>query len=677
MQLADSAMLEPFAWSPVLIVDDDQASALLALKLLLRSGLRSVDTINDARLVVDWVEEHDPDLVLLDLHMPFLDGYAVLAALRERASSTELPVIVLTADDTMGASTRALELGANDFLLKPLQPVELNHRVRNLLDMRAAHRSLQRRQRWLEEAERFSRELFSGEVERPVMTMATRAMALADADHVLVMQPAEQGHQDGVPTPFHCVGASQSGPTEDLTIDLDERLCAQLAGHATPVLIEDAKEDPGVSVSAGESVDIGPMMLLPIRMADTTRAAVALLRERGREPYGPSDLETAHQFVTRAAIALELVDRRTEQKRYLDFFEILVSQVAEYAILRLDVDGTIASWNVGAERVLGYRAEDAIGRHFSLLHPEEDLRDGTLDRLLDRARGTGRAQHQGWGVRSDGTRFWGEVSVNALRDHHGALIGYAKLTRDLTESKRLELARESFFAALSHDLRTPLNSIQGFVELIPIVDDERRGEYINRVHSNVGRLTVLIDNLLDHARVRAGALPINPQVLYAPGVAAACVRDLAPLLSGHEVMVGRSELTVYADQQILGRVLANLLVNATRYSPDGSPIEIRFEQYADSGRIIVSDHGRGIAPEDLETIFDEFERGTLAEADGGTGLGLSSVRQLVALQRGDVWIDSELGVGTTVTVELPLGPPSDKASDVPASEAVQEDGPQA
>jgi PAS domain S-box-containing protein len=679
MRLADSAMLEPFAWSPVLIVDDDQASALLALKLLLRAGLRRVDTLDDARLVVDWVEEHKPDVVLLDLHMPYLDGYTVLTALRERATSTELPVIVLTADVSPGASSRALQLGANDFLVKPLQPVELTHRVRNLLDMRAAHRSLHRRQGWLEEAERFSRELFSGEVERPLMTMAGRAMALADADHVLVMQPADDaGHRDGVPTPFRCVGASQDGSTKDLSIDLDERLCAQLSGHATPVLVEDAKEDPGLSVTTGESVDIGPMMMLPVRMADTTRAVVALLRERGREPYGPSDLETAHQFVTRAAIALELVDRRTEQKRYLDFFEILVSQVAEYAILRLDLDGTIASWNVGAERVLGYQAEEAIGRHFSLLHPEEDLHNGVLDRLLEVARASGRAQHQGWGLRRDGSRFWGEVSVNALHDHHGALIGYAKLTRDMTESKRLELARESFFAALSHDLRTPLNSIQGFVEMIPIVDEERRGEFINRVHSNVGRLTVLIDNLLDHARVRAGALPITPEVLYAPGVAAACVRDLAPLLGDHEVMVGRSDLKVYADQQILGRVLANLLVNATRYSPDGSPIEIRFEQYAEVGRIIVVDHGRGIAPEDLDSIFDEFERGALAEPDGGTGLGLSSVRQLVALQGGDVWIDSELGVGTTVTVELPLGPPRrSTASDTggPAGEIPVGDAP--
>jgi PAS domain S-box-containing protein len=656
MLLADTRILEPFAWSPVLVVDDDEASALLALKLLLRAGLRQVDTLTDARLVLDWVEEHDPDLVLLDLHMPYLDGYTVLSQLRERASSTELPVIVLTADNTLEASGRALELGANDFLLKPLQPTSLTHRTRNLLDMRAAHRSLRRRQRWLEEAERFSRELFSGDIEAPLATMASRAMVLADADHVLTMEcrspeASDRAALSALPEWRHSPPAAAAGT---LAIDLGERLCAQVTEHATPVLIEDAKEDPDLLITGDAQLDVGPMMLLPVPRGDTTRSVLGLLRQRGREPYGPSDLETAHQFVTRAAIALELVDRRADRKRYLDFFEILVSQVAEYAIVRLDVDGMVASWNAGAERVEGYSAEDAVGRHFSLFYSEEDVRDGVPQRLLDTARASSPAQHRGWGVRQDGTRFWGESSITALRDDHGTLIGYAMLTRDMTESRSLELARESFFASLSHDLRTPLNSIQGFVEMIPVVEGARREEFINRVTSNVGRLTVLIDNLLDHARLRAGAVPLAPEVLEAPAVASASVRDLAPLLATHDVTVAESDLLVRADKHALERVLANLLVNAARYSPAGTPIAVTFEADGDMGRIVVTDQGRGIAKEDLTRIFDEFERGSRAEADGGTGLGLSSVRQLVGLQGGQVSIDSEPGVGTTVTVELPL-----------------------
>jgi signal transduction histidine kinase len=192
--------------------------------------------------------------------------------------------------------------------------------------------------------------------------------------------------------------------------------------------------------------------------------------------------------------------------------------------------------------------------------------------------------------------------------------------------------------------------------MIPIVDEQRRAEFINRVQSNVGRLTVLIDNLIDHARLRAGEVPLSPEVIDAASVAASCVRDLAPLLSGHRVVVDEADVTILADQQALGRIIANLLVNAAKYSPEGTPIEVSFGVDGDHGQIVVTDHGRGIARDDLDGIFDEFQRGALAESDGGTGLGLSSVRHLVSLQDGRVSIESEPGVGTTVTVALPLAP---------------------
>jgi len=653
MPSSEPEVLGAFAWSPVLIVDDDQASALLALKLLLRAGLRSVETVTDARLVNDWVDDHDPDLVLLDLHMPYLDGYTVLTTLRERATSTELPVIVLTADDTHAASERALALGANDFLRKPLDRTELTHRVRNLLDMRAAHRSMQRRQRWLEGAERFSRELFAGEIDASLATLAERARELAEADHVVTLDGAPSEETASSSDTHRWLPIGQPEAASDLTLDLGPHLSEQLAAHG--VLIDDAKEHADLDLTT-DTLDIGPMMLVPIKGADATQGAIGLLRRRGREPYAASDLEAAEQFLRRAAIARELVDRRAERKRHLDFLDILVSQVAEYAIVRLDVDGTVASWNVGAERVLGYDVDSAMGQHYALFFPEADLRAGVPQRLLDEARDSGRAGHQGLGLRQDGTEFWAEVSLAALHDDGDVLVGYALVTRDMTDTRQLEIARDSFFASLSHDLRTPLNSIQGFAEMIPIVDDARRGEFIDRVQSNVGRLTVLIDELLDHARVRAGAIELDPEPLDPAVAVAACVQDLAPLVGAHEIVIDDADFTVLADAPALGRVLANLLVNAIKYSPDGTTIEVHFEHDDRVGRILVADHGRGIAPHDLESIFDEFERGTLAEDDGGTGLGLASVRQLMILQGGTVSIASEERVGTTVTIELPLAP---------------------
>jgi signal transduction histidine kinase len=131
------------------------------------------------------------------------------------------------------------------------------------------------------------------------------------------------------------------------------------------------------------------------------------------------------------------------------------------------------------------------------------------------------------------------------------------------------------------------------------------------------------------------------------------VKELSAVLAGHHITVQDSGVTAMADRGVIGRIIGNLLINASKYSPMGSTIAVTFAADADTSRLAITDTGRGILPQDLERIFGEFERGDLAQSDGGTGLGLSSVRQLVALHGGKVWIESETGVGTTVTVELP------------------------
>ena len=232
-----------------------------------------------------------------------------------------------------------------------------------------------------------------------------------------------------------------------------------------------------------------------------------------------------------------------------------------------------------------------------------------------------------------------------------------RLVEEGTRSLRqAQLAAEFFFATLTHDIRAPLTAIQGFAELLPAVEPPVQQEFIERIQSNVGRLDVLIDNVLDHARLRSDTVDLAPAALDAAESVRSCVNDLGPALRSHPVTIGPGEVLVQADAAALHRILANLLVNAARYSPEASPIEVDLDRDETHGRITITDHGRGIAAEDLPTIFDEFERGTQATRDGGSGLGLSSVRHLVAHHQGRVRIESELGVGTTVTVELPLAP---------------------
>lgn len=333
-----------------------------------------------------------------------------------------------------------------------------------------------------------------------------------------------------------------------------------------------------------------------------------------------------------------------------------VAQVLDYAIVALSADGVIRSWNAGAEKLKGYTADEAIGQHFSMLYTDLDRVAGLPEQLLATARTEGRSEHSGWRVRKDGSQFWANVVVTALHDAAGAVTGYTKVTRDHTEEHRVQQAQASSFAAVSHDLRAPIGLIKAYAALLPTVTPEEQVEFADRIESIADRVRQMVEGLFDYAKLRAGGVAIARGPVRLSELAAECVRDHAVHFGGHEILVENSAVVALADRTAMQTVLENLIGNAAKYSPLGTCITITFAVTGDRVRMRVTDQGRGIDPEDLPTIFTEFVRGRLAQNDGGTGLGLASVRQLLTLQNGQVWLDSELGRGTTVTVELPRAP---------------------
>jgi PAS domain S-box-containing protein len=347
---------------------------------------------------------------------------------------------------------------------------------------------------------------------------------------------------------------------------------------------------------------------------------------------------------------LEVALRSSEER-----FRLLVGQVSDYAIIALDPQGTVETWNLGAQRVKQYTADEAIGRSFAIFYSDEDRRSGLPMKLLAEARANGRVEHTGWRVRKDGSRFWGDVVITSMHDDDGRLTGYAKVTRDRTDIKALEDAQDAFYAAFNHDFRTPITALKGFVEAIRDADDASRGNLIDRVEANADRLMVMVEDLVRFASRRAAQASMMLADIDIAQVARSAVRDLAPSLEPSRVRIAADTVALArANGVAMQRVVTNLVVNALKYSPAGSPIEIRFSR-SRPGRVemTVVDHGRGIHPDDLDSISDEFARGRLAEDDGGTGLGLASVKELVEQQDGTVSIESELGVGTTITVDLP------------------------
>ena len=410
---------------------------------------------------------------------------------------------------------------------------------------------------------------------------------------------------------------------------------------------------------------------LPLRLLDEARALGSVehtgwrVRKDGSRFWADVIITALHNEEGRLTGYAKVTRDLTEQHELEEAlraneerFRVLVSQVVDYAIIALDAQGVVQTWNAGAEQVKGYTEQEIVGRHFSIFYPQEDRAAGLPLRLLDEARAYGRAEHTGWRVRKDGRRFWGGVVLTALHDDDGRLTGFGKVTRDLTEQHALESARESFFRGISHDLKTPLAALKGFAQILASGSTEQQQQVTARLEANVGRLTQMVDELAEHARLRAGSFPLHLQRVDLLDLLDEVTKSLGPLLHSHDVVISGESAELDADRSLLERMVVNLLTNSAKYSPAGSTIRAEINADHQRVRLVIVDQGRGIDEVDLPVIFEEFQRGGLAEPnDGGTGLGLSNVKRVVDLHHGDIWIESEVGSGTEVTVVLPRTQP--------------------
>jgi PAS domain S-box-containing protein len=361
-----------------------------------------------------------------------------------------------------------------------------------------------------------------------------------------------------------------------------------------------------------------------------------------------------------------------------------VDSVRDYAIFALDPGGHVLSWNAGAERLKGYAPEEIIGRHFSAFYPPERIAEGFPEYELTVGRQVGRFEAEGWRVRQDGTRFWASVLITALRGHDGALVGFAKVTRDLTErrvaqeravadARRLaeveatSRAKSEFLAAMSHELRTPINAAMGYADLIEVgiggPVTEQQLEYLARIRGSHAHLLGIVTDLLNYSRIEAG------QVTYdlAPVPVRAMVEAVLPLVEPQALAKGLAleyrpcpaGLVARADRAKAEQVVLNLLTNAVKFTPEGGRVTVGCGAHhglADAGVLItVTDTGPGIPPDKLRAIFEPFVQlgRSLTSGHEGTGLGLAISRDLARAMGGDVTVESTPGAGATFTLALP------------------------
>jgi PAS domain S-box-containing protein len=403
--------------------------------------------------------------------------------------------------------------------------------------------------------------------------------------------------------------------------------------------------------------------------------------------------DTDGELVGFAKVTRDLTQRRNheeELRRSEERFRLLVEGVKDCAIFMLDANGRIVTWNVGAERIKGYSATEIIGQHFSIFYPEEAKHTGWPEHELQVATEEGSFIDNGWRLRKDGTRFWANVVITALRDDTGNLQGFAKLTRDLTESKRVEAMeaanlhrdemldaernarmaaqrstrlKDEFLATLSHELRTPLSAILGWTQILLRADKgpEERKRAIEVIDRNARAQVQLIDDLLDLSRIMSGKIRLDLHQISFADVVRAAVDSAMPSAEVQGIrlktILGASQDVVSADSGRLQQVVWNLLTNAIKFTPKGGQVHVLLQRVNSHLELSVSDTGIGIAADYLPHVFERFSQkdSSTTRMFGGLGLGLSISKQLVELHGGMIRVASQgEGKGATFCVQLPL-----------------------
>jgi PAS domain S-box-containing protein len=358
-------------------------------------------------------------------------------------------------------------------------------------------------------------------------------------------------------------------------------------------------------------------------------------------------------------------------------YRMLVESVRDYAIFALDSTGHVISWNPGAQRFKGYEAHEILGKHFSIFYPPADQWKPAKE--LEIATAEGRFEEEGWRLRKDGSQFWASVVITALRDRQGKLVGFAKVTRDLTERKlaaerELESARRvatseeanrakaTFLAAMSHELRTPLNAIAGYTDLLLAgvggTVTALHAEYLNRIRSSQQHLLSIINDILNFSRIEAGQLTYEIQPVSLCAVMDRVVPMIEPQALVKQIRIERwhgPDHVASADRAKVEQILLNLLSNAVKFTQPGGRIDI---SCAGAGKLVllsVRDTGVGIPAESLGSIFQPFVQvgRSLTSPHEGAGLGLAISSDLALGMGGKLEVESTVAVGSTFTLSLP------------------------
>ena len=657
----------------ILLVEDSRADSLLVTRLLEEAEVPChVTTVRDAEAASAALARESgperPDAVLLDLNLPGRSGFELLGEIRESPLLRDLPVFLLTTSRSAEDAARGKALGATDFLSKPVHLEDFEALLRRFLT-ELLPAAVAEAQRGAGPAPAASTEV-SGESFR-LLVQGVRDYAIFMLDPKGYIVTWNEGAER-----------------------IKGYRASEILGRHFSVFYDQEAIDRRhpwheleVATAVGRFEEEGWRL-----RKDGVRFWAHVTITALRDAHGAL---VGFGKVTRDVTARRQAEEalRASEER----FRLLVQGVEDYALFMLDPEGIVVSWNLGAERINGYKAAEVLGKHFSIFYTKEAIETRHPEEELRIAREEGVYEEEGIRVRKDGSLFWSNVVITALRDAGGNLRGYSKVTRDITERKQVEEERarilrevehrvalrtaeleeskraleakaeelvrsnadlQQFAYIASHDLQEPLRAVVTYLQLL----ERRTGEALDEESQQYVKFAVdgalwmrnLVSDLLSYAAIGSRARELT-RVELGPAVETAIANVRASIdETAAEIEIGTLP-EVVGDPTEIVRLFQNLIGNAIKYRSTEPPrIRISAEEAPTEWTISVADNGIGIAPQHRERIFVVFQRLHVdRDRYPGTGIGLALCRRIVERNGGKIWVESHLGAGSTFRFTLP------------------------